>query len=92
MSRVSKLKESKGRDRILSKEECEKLLNVCRQSKSPFLFPVVILAICTGIRKSEILKLSWSNVNFEEGIISLKDTKSGYPRSIPLIGSSFKER
>jgi len=91
MLRVSKLKESKGRDRILSKEECEKLLNACRQSNSPFLFTAVILAISTGMRQGEILKLTWDNVNIEEGIISLRETKNGYPRSIPLVGSALNE-
>src|SRR5580700_5470286 len=37
MLRVSKLKEPRGRDRVLSKEECEKLLAACIQSKNPFL-------------------------------------------------------
>ncbi|NGX40382.1 MAG: Tyrosine recombinase XerC [Candidatus Anoxychlamydiales bacterium] len=91
MLRVSKLKEAKGRDRILSKKECERLLKACSQSKSPFLLPIVTLAICTGMRQGEILKLTWGNINFEQKIISLKETKNGYPRSIPLVGSSFKE-
>jgi len=86
MLRVPKLKESQGRDRILSKEESKKLLKACSQSNSPFLLSIVILALCTGMRRGEILKLTWENVNLEQKIISLKETKSGYPRSIPLIG------
>lgn len=89
MLRVSKLKEPRGRDRILSKEECERLLTSCAQSKSPFLLPVVILAISTGMRRGEILRLTWDNVDLERGLISLKETKSGHPRSIPLVGPSF---
>lgn len=91
MLRVSKLKESRGRDRVLSKEECEKLLKACSQSKNPYLLPVVTLALCSGMRKGEILKLKWESINLEQGIISLKETKSGYPRSIPLIGTALTE-
>jgi len=39
MLRVSKLKESRGRNRILSKEECERLLASCAKSKNPYLLP-----------------------------------------------------
>ncbi|HSX13280.1 MAG TPA: tyrosine-type recombinase/integrase [Chlamydiales bacterium] len=89
MLRVSKLKEAWGRDRILSKEECEKLLAACSQSKSPFLLTIVVLAISTGMRQGEILGLTWNLVNLDQGLISLKETKSGHPRSIPLVGASL---
>ena len=91
MLRVSKLKEANGRDRVLSKEECERLLKACSKSKNPYLLPIVTLALCTGMRQGEILKLKWENINLEQGIISLKNTKSGYPRSIPLIGTALVE-
>jgi len=90
MLRVSKLKEARGRDRVLSKEECEKLLSACTQSKSPFLLAVVVLALSTGMRQGEILGLTWNHVDLDQGILSLIETKSGYPRSIPLVGASLK--
>lgn len=90
MFRVSKFKESRGRDRVLSKEECEKLLAACAESKNRFLLPIIILAISTGMRQGEILHLTWHDVDIESGIISLKDTKSGYPRSIPLVGPALE--
>jgi integrase len=91
MLRVSKLKEPRGRDRILSKEECERLLLSCAQSKSPYLLPIVTLAISTGMRRGEILQLTWDNVDLEKGLISLKETKSGHPRSIPLVGEALAQ-
>lgn len=49
MLRISKLKESNGRKRILSKEGCRRLLASCAQSKNTYLLTIVILAITTGM-------------------------------------------
>ena len=38
MLRVKKLKEPRGRDRFLNDEEREKLLQACKESKSPFIY------------------------------------------------------
>jgi integrase len=42
------------------------------------------------MRQGEILSLTWDSVDLDQGIISLKETKSGYPRSIPLVGPSLE--
>ena len=89
MLRVSKLKEARGRNRVLTKEECEKLLAACTESRSPFLLTIVVLAISTGMRQGEILSLTWSHIDWDQCLISLKETKSGHPRSIPLVGTSL---
>lgn len=52
-----KLKEESGRDRILSDDEITRLLDACRQSKSPYLYPIVLFALTTGARRGEILNL-----------------------------------
>ncbi len=42
VSKISKYKEGKPRDRFLTKGEIEKLLNICKSSKSPHLYPVTL--------------------------------------------------
>lgn len=87
--RVSKLKEARGRDQVLTKDECDRLLASCSECKN-FLLPTVLIAISTGAKRGEILKLTWNDVDLENGVIFLKETKSGYPRSIPLVGPSLQ--
>lgn len=90
MLRVSKLKESRGRDRILTREECDRLLVSCAKSKNALLLPIVTLAITTGMRQGEILNLTWSDIDLNQGIISLRETKNGRPRSVPIVGIAME--
>lgn len=88
--KVHKLKESKGRDRVLSPDECRRLLEACTQSSSKFLLPFVVMALTTGARKSEILTLTWDCVDLEKGMVQLKDTKNGRPRSLNIVGQALE--
>jgi len=48
--------------------------------------PIVILAMNTGLRKGELLSLTWSRVNLENDFITINadNAKSGKSRHIPL--------
>jgi len=45
---------------------------------------VAVFAYWTGCRKSEILGLRWTQVDFADRVVRLEITKSGEPREIPL--------
>lgn len=81
---VSKPSESRGRERFLSLSEKERLLEQCRLSRNPNLYPIVALALLTGMRQGELINLHWENVDFERNRISLWKTKNGDSRQIPL--------
>lgn len=84
LSKVKRPKEGKARERFLSREEITHLLDECRKSQSPHLYPVVLFAITTGARKGEILGLKWGDVDFVRGIATFRDTKNGETRSVAL--------
>ena len=86
---ISKPKEAQGRTRFLSDEEREKLLVVCRSSESIHLFTIVTLALSTGMRRGEILGLSWENVDLKSSRITLFRTKNGERRVVPLVGKAY---
>lgn len=89
--RLTKLKESPGRDRVLSEDEISRLLEACRQSKSPYLYCYILMSLTTGARQGEILGLEWRHVDFENQLAFLKETKNGRPRSISLAESVVAE-
>ena len=88
---LTKLKENPGRDRVLTEDEIVRLLASCRQSKSPYLYCIVLISLTTGARQGEILNLEWRHVDFENKLAYLKETKNGRPRSISLADPVIDE-
>ncbi|MFC2169417.1 tyrosine-type recombinase/integrase [Acidobacteriota bacterium] len=77
---VKLLKENNIKERILTNEEIEMLI----KAASSHLKPILIIALNTGMRKSEILSLKWENINYAKGFIFIEDSKSGKSRKIPM--------
>lgn len=82
--KVTRMKEPRGRVRFLSDDERTRLLDACKQSDSPYLYTIVVLALSTGARKMEVLGLRWQDVDLGRGIITLHETKNGDIRTLPL--------
>lgn len=80
VKKVKLLKELNQKERILTDKEMKRLIDVA----SPGLKPILILALNTGMRKGEMLKLKWTAVNFSKGYILIEDGKGGKSRKIPL--------
>ena len=83
LSKVRKVKPLKNvnkRLRYLSKEECFSLINACAKH----LKPIVLTALLTGMRKSEILNLTWQQIDLKHGYILLDKTKNDDRREIPI--------
>ena len=77
------LPERNERERILSPEEANRLVSV----SPPHIQSIILFALNTGMRESEILGLCWSEINFRDGVIRLSGhrTKSGEGRTIPMF-------
>lgn len=75
-------KNTNVRDRILSVEETRRLLKLLPLHT----FVIVAIALCTGMRKGEILSLTWDKVDMKGKWINLDatDTKDKEPRKIPI--------
>jgi len=64
----------KGKIRIYSNEECERILKAAReyQAESRVNWELLILvALTTGMRRAEMLNAVWSNIDFEEKTIEV---------------------
>ena len=82
--RLRRGKDGSGRVRFLDDEERAALLAACSESENPRLTPLVVLALCTGARQGELLRLRWSDVEISRQSLRLLETKNGEPRPVPL--------
>ncbi|MDA2920011.1 tyrosine-type recombinase/integrase [Desulfobacterota bacterium AH_259_B03_O07] len=82
VSRVKFLEENNHVERILTPEEENKLLS----NSASHLKPIILTAINTGMRKGEIISLKWSNVDFDNDLITIEatNTKSKKQKKIPI--------
>lgn len=73
------------RERVLSFEEEDRLLLACATPRE-HLRPMIICALDTGLRKSEMLRLCWSDVDFDAGLIRARatTTKTRKPRTVGM--------
>ena len=83
--KVGRLREPKGRVRYLSDSERERLLKAVRAADHPHLYPIVLIALTTGARRSEILGLRWRNVDLKSRRAIIEDTKNRERRSLALV-------
>jgi integrase len=88
---LTKLKEPPGRDRVMTEEEIICLLVACKQSRSSYLYCIVLMSLTTGARQGEILDLEWRHIDFDNKLAYLKETKNGRPRSIALADPIIDE-
>jgi integrase len=77
-------------ERILSKEEEEKLLSACKRVRAPYLRFIVGLALNTGMRRGEVLSLRWGQVDLENRLIHVSNGKTAQSdRRIPMNETVF---
>jgi integrase len=89
MRKVTKPKEARGRVRFLSPDERSRLLSACKESSNAYLYPVVVLALSTGMRQAEIMTLRWENIDLQKGRIVLHETKNGERRVVHIAGHAL---
>jgi integrase len=87
--KITKPTEPRGRVRFLTDDERHRLLEACRASDQYFLYPVVVLALSTGMRRGEVMNIKWSDVDLDHGIAVLQETKNGQRRAVPVTGHAL---
>ena len=78
---VSKQKENPARTNYLARDQIKTLLD-CIEDRSKNL---VAFAILTGMRRGEIMRLTWQDMDLNNGIIHIYESKSGHKREVPIV-------
>lgn len=91
-SDVRKPTEGQGRTRYLDPlKERERLFDACRrQTRTPALYPMVVLATYTGMRRGELLALKWTDIDLDRGRLIVRTSKNGDSRIVPVKGPALE--
>ena len=79
IKRIKFQKEPKRALYYLDEDEAQSLIESC---DTEAIKTFVILGLNTGMRTQEMLSLKWTEINFKDNIITLKDTKSGNEETV----------
>lgn len=88
---IERRPEDNERTRFLSDAERTRLLEACRASEYGKLYLLVLMAVTTGARRSELLGLRWADIDLKHGTAALDETKNGKPRLLPLTPAVVEE-
>lgn len=82
LPKLTRAKEHQGRVRFLTAEEEQSVLGYLRLICREDMRDLVTVAMDTGMRRGELLRLKWEDV--DNNTIRVWETKNGKPRSIPM--------
>ena len=79
---------TKGRVKVWTEDEVNRLYRGL-QEEAPYLLPITVLMVNTGLRKGEALALEWSSVDLDRGLLHIYPNeewrpKNGKPREVPI--------
>lgn len=68
----------------LTPEQLERLLQSIKEDENIAVGNIMLMALYSGMRRGEIFKLKWEDINFERKFIFLRDPKGGPDQKIPI--------
>jgi len=69
---------------MLSADELARLLKVLDEAEDFQTAALMKLALFLGLRRGELLRLQWTDIDFEQGFVTLRNPKGGKSEIIPL--------
>jgi integrase len=77
------------RERRLRDGELPRLLEEASKSRNLFLVPLILFAIFTGMRRSEILAMKWDHIDQASNALLIPTSKNGQGRVIPIVSEAL---
>ena len=74
----------RSRERRATAGELAQLMAACAGARCYWLAPMIQMAVETGMRRSELLSIRWTEVDLGSRTIYVANSKNGHPRTIPL--------
>lgn len=68
----------------LDERQLIRLLEVLEHDRNRRIANMMKLALLTGMRRGELFRLKWQDIDFRRGFITIRDPKGGMDQQIPL--------
>ena len=68
----------------LTPEQIDRLLQAIEADPNTIVGAMMKMALYSGMRRGELFKLQWADVNFDTGFIFIRDPKGGVDQKIPI--------
>ena len=79
---VPKVSSNKTED--LNPEQVQALIKAIEADSDKRAGNIMLMALYTGMRRGEIFKLKWTDINFDKGFILIRGPKGGRDETIPM--------
>jgi integrase len=77
-------------ERYLTEDEEAMLLEAC-SGRYRHLRPMIVTALYTGMRRGELFKLKWSDVDFKRDVIHIRESKTDRARTVHMTPNVREE-
>ena len=74
----------KSRDRFLQSNELPRFFTSLAEEPNSTVRDYFLLSLLTGARRSNVLAMRWADINLDEGIWRIPETKNGTPQNVTL--------
>lgn len=74
-----------ARERFLSGDELRRLFEALEEEANIVCRDFFLVALLTGARRTNVLEMKWSDIDFSASIWSIPQTKNGTPQTVPLV-------
>lgn len=72
----------------LTPGQIKRLVNAIEKDIHPQAGNMMLMALYSGMRRGEMFKLKWTDIDYRRGFITLRDPKGGVDQKIPLNDAS----
>lgn len=86
---IKKYKE-KSRDRFMDGDEIKRFFTALAEDPNETFRNYVLLSLFLGQRRSNILAMRWSDIDFHNGLVYFPETKNGESLRIPLTTQAIR--
>ncbi len=81
---IKKFKE-KSRDRFIQPNELKKFFKSLNEETNELMRDYIFLSLLTGQRRSNVVSMQWSEIDFERKVWRIPETKNGESLNVPLV-------